>query len=247
MSTETLSKPISTKKSIVNIKTKTFTVGSLFAGIGGICQGFINSGFKIQWANEIDKQACITYRANFKHDLIEADITKLDPTTCPKVDIIAGGFPCQAFSVAGYRKGFTDTRGALFFDIMRFVDIHKPSVIFLENVKNIIGHDKGNTLKVIKEELSNRGYYFKYTVMNTAEYGNIPQNRERFYLVAFDDESLCNAFEFPQVVELTHSIKEYLSACDDERFFYTKNKIYPLLKEQMTKEDTLYQWERICA
>ncbi len=108
MSTETLSKPKSKQKNVKTIDTKTYTVGSLFAGIGGICQGFINSGFKIQWANEIDKQACITYRANFSHELIEADITKLNPDTCQKADIIAGGFPCQAFSVAGYRKGFTE-------------------------------------------------------------------------------------------------------------------------------------------
>lgn len=246
MNTETLVRSKNKKKNINEKITKKYTVGSLFAGIGGICQGFINSGFKIQWANEIDKQACITYRANFKHELIEADITKLDPAECKKVDIIAGGFPCQAFSVAGYRKGFTDTRGTLFFDILRFVDAHKPICIFLENVKNIAGHDKGNTLKTILYELEEvRGYHCKYIVMNTAEYGNLPQNRERFYLVAFNDKELCDEFEFPKKIKLTAKIKDFISLCEDERFFYTNNKIYPLLKEQMTNPDTLYQWRRI--
>lgn len=184
-----------------------YSTGSLFAGIGGICQGFINSNFKIEWANEIDKQSCTTYRANFNHELIEADITKLDPSKCKKVDVIIGGFPCQAFSVAGYRKGFSDTRGTLFFDILRFVDAHKPICLFLENVKNIVGHDKGNTLKAILQELEQRGYYYKYTVMNTAEYANLPQNRERFYLVAFNNKQLCEEFEFPKKIKLTNKIK----------------------------------------
>lgn len=246
MSIETLTKPIFKPKKTTKNITKKYTVGSLFAGIGGICQGFINSGFKIQWANEIDKQACITYRANFKHELIEADITKLDPNNYKKVDIIAGGFPCQAFSVAGYRKGFTDTRGTLFFDILRFADAHKPICIFLENVKNIVSHDKGRTLKTILYELETaRGYHCKYTVMNTAEYGNLPQNRERFYLVAFNNKKLHDEFEFPEQIELTAKIKDYISLCEDERFFYTNNKIYPLLKEQMTNPDTLYQWRRV--
>ena len=122
MSTKTLIKPSSKTSNTIKINKK-YTVGSLFAGIGGICQGFINSGFKIEWANEVDKQACITYRANFKHKLIEEDITKLDPNTCPKVDVIVGGFPCQAFSIAGHQKGFTDTRGTLFFDILRLKSV----------------------------------------------------------------------------------------------------------------------------
>lgn len=246
MSVQILEKHTFKQKDNTKITKKEYTVGSLFAGIGGICQGFMNGGFKIQWANEIDKQASITYRANFKHELIEADITKLDPKGCQKVDIIAGGFPCQAFSVAGYRKGFTDTRGTLFFDILRFVDAHEPVCVFLENVKNIVGHDKGNTLKTIIHELEDvRGYYCKYTVMNTAEYGNLPQNRERFYLVAFKDEKQRDSFAFPKQIKLTTKIKDYISHCDDERFFYTNNKIYPLLQEQMTNPDTLYQWRRI--
>ena len=221
-----------------------YTVASLFAGIGGICQSFMKSGFEIKWANEIDKQACITYRANFNHKLYEEDIHNLNPNECPKVDIIVAGFPCQAFSIAGYKKGFNDSRGTLFFEIMRFVDIHKPSCVFLENVKNIVTHDKGSTLNTIRETLTNSGYLFKEKVMNTSDYGDLPQNRERFYLVAFNNEKLRNDFEFPQPIELKTSIKDLISTCNDERFFYNNNKIYPILQEQITKSDTLYQWRR---
>ena len=245
MSVGTVSRLVETSKNIVGKQLKKYTVGSLFAGIGGICQGFMNSGFEIEWANEVDKHACTTYRANFNHKLIEADITKINPYDYPKVDIITGGFPCQAFSIAGYKKGFTDTRGTLFFDIMRFVDAHQPTCIFLENVKNIVTHDKGNTLKVIKEELTKRGYYFKYKVMNTAEYGNLPQNRERFYLVAFNNEKLINEFEFPPPIKLTNKIKKYILKCYEKQFFYTSNKIFPILQEHMTNPNTLYQWRRV--
>jgi DNA (cytosine-5)-methyltransferase 1 len=95
-----------------NIK---FKVGSLYAGVGGICQGFKNSGFKITWANEIDKHACITYRENFSHLLYEKDVMNLNPSELSYIDVLAGGFPCQPFSVAGYKKGFEDERGNHFF------------------------------------------------------------------------------------------------------------------------------------
>lgn len=241
----TASTQTKTRKILKLKNAKAYKVGSLFAGIGGICQSFLNSGFEVQWANEIDKQACITYRANFKHELIEADITTLNPNDCQKVDIIVAGFPCQAFSIAGHRKGFQDIRGTLFFDIMRFVDAHKPKCIMLENVKNIVGHDDGNTLKTIEKELKKRGYHYKYIVLNTAEYGNIPQNRERFYLVAFNDKNLIDKFEFPKAIKLTKKIEDFITHSNDERLFYTKNKIFPLLQEEMKKSNTLYQWRRI--
>ena len=104
-------------------------VGDLFAGIGGIALGLKNAGFEIAWANEIDEKASITYRTNFKHTLYECPIQDLDPNKLPKVDMLAGGFPCQAFSIAGYRKGFGDNRGTLFFEIMRLVDVLNPNYL----------------------------------------------------------------------------------------------------------------------
>ena len=115
---------------------------SLFAGVGGIDIGFEQTGrFKTVWANEFDKNASITYQENFADHLVVEDIHKLNPSQTPDVDVILAGFPCQAFSVAGYRKGFEDERGYLFFEALRFIIEKQPQVVFLENVKNLVGHD----------------------------------------------------------------------------------------------------------
>ena len=178
---------------------KIFSVGSLYAGVGGICLGFENSGLKLEWANEYDKNACITYRHNFKHTLYEEDIWNLDPKNLKYVDVLTAGFPCQPFSVAGYRKGFEDKRGNHFFRILKYMDIIKPKVVFLENVKNLSSHDSGNTLKVIKDSLKEKGYKYFYKVLNTKDYGNIPQNRERIFIIAFN----------PKKVKKNKSFKKY--------------------------------------
>ena len=128
-----------------SLRAKKILVGDLFAGIGGIALGLKQAGFEIIWANEFDKNACITYRCNFEHKMFEDDIHNLNPEELPKVDLIAGGFPCQAFSVAGYRKGFNDTRGTLFFEIMRLVDVLKPKYLFFENVKKCCKTTQQNT------------------------------------------------------------------------------------------------------
>jgi len=133
---------------------KKYTVGGLFSGVGGIELGFEKNGFEIIWSNEFDSKACETYRFNHKHHLIEDDIHNLKGDELQSIDILTGGFPCQAFSVAGYRKGFDDKRGNLFFQIMRIVDelSEKPKVLFLENVKNFYTHDGGNTFKTVYKE-----------------------------------------------------------------------------------------------
>ncbi|MCQ2741077.1 MAG: DNA (cytosine-5-)-methyltransferase [Alphaproteobacteria bacterium] len=221
-------------------------VGDLFAGIGGIALGLQKAGFDVAWANEFDKNACITYRANFKHVMYEDDIHNLDPQKLPKVNMLAGGFPCQAFSVAGYRKGFNDTRGTLFFEIMRLVDTLQPEYLFFENVKNLEGHDNGNTFKTILNELKIRDYFVKYQVMNTCEYSDIPQNRERIYIVAFKNKAIFDNFSFPKKINKRKSIKDLLDDEVDGIYYYTeKNNFYPSLKEQMKDDNTVYQWRRI--
>lgn len=221
-------------------------VGDLFAGIGGIALGLKNAGFDIAWANEMDDKACITYKTNFKHPLYECPIQNLDPTTLPHVDMLAGGFPCQAFSIAGYRKGFGDTRGTLFFEIMRLVDVLNPNYLFLENVKNLEKHNNGNTFKVILNELYKRGYFVKYKVINTCEYSSIPQNRERIYIVAFRNKKVFEAFDFPDKTKQNKSITELLEKNADDSFYYTeKFKQFDLLKNEMTNKNTVYQWRRI--
>jgi len=223
-------------------------VASLFAGIGGICYGFKQAGAEIIWANEIDKDACKTYRHNFGDDyLVEGDIKEVDPKDIPDIDILNGGFPCQAFSVAGYRKGFDDERGNLFFEITRILEIKRPRAVLLENVKNLEGHDKGNTFKVIKEQLELLGYHVHHKVLNTMEYGNVPQNRERIYIVAFLSEEAYNKFEYPQPIELTRNIHDVIDVTDKKPLglYYENSKYYPELKKTMTRKDTVYQWRRV--
>jgi DNA (cytosine-5)-methyltransferase 1 len=172
---------------------KKYKVVSLFAGIGGICYGFKQAGADIIWANEIDKDACKTYRHNFGDDyLVEGDIKTIDADSIPDIDILNGGFPCQAFSVAGYRKGFEDERGNLFFEIERILEAKRPRAILLENVKNLEGHDNGNTFKVIKSKLEALGYHVHHKVLNTMTHGNVPQTRERIYIVGFLSEEAYN-------------------------------------------------------
>ena len=224
-------------------------VGSLYAGIGGICQGFKNAGMQIGWANEIDKWACSTYRQNFDHPLIEEDVFALNIEELEKVDIIAGGFPCQPFSVAGYRKGFNDARGNHFFRMLDFIDHMRPAVSFFENVKNLVGHDKGNTFKMIEKELRNRDYSFHEKVLNTKDYGNIPHNRERIFIVAFDLNKYQDAsefFDFPSPSLLTSKISDFVNDSPvDEKYYYREDKyMYSELEASIKNSETVYQWRR---
>ena len=151
---------------------KQFTVGSMFAGIGGICMAFKDVGCKIIWANEINRAACKTYRHNFGNEyLVEGNIQRVRASTIPKFDILTAGFPCQAFSSVGLKDGFNDPRGNLFFEILRIAKVAKPRVMLLENVANLIKHDEGNTFKVIIDSLSQLKYHVVHQVMNAKEYG----------------------------------------------------------------------------
>lgn len=170
-----------------------YKVIDLFAGIGGIRLGF-EKAFKDKvsfvFSSEIDVHAQKTYNANFG-EIPHGDITQIEAENIPKHDIILAGFPCQAFSVAGLKKGFEDTRGTLFFDVARIAKHHKPKLIFLENVKGFKNHDKGNTFKVVKKTLEDLGYQVFADVLNAKHFG-VPQNRERIYIVAFLKEAMNN-------------------------------------------------------
>ncbi len=224
-------------------------VASFFAGVGGIDAGFSKAGFNVIWANEFDKYAATTYKMNFKNEIVVDDIRNVKAEDIPDFDIMIGGFPCQAFSIAGYRKGFEDDRGNLFFELERIFKIKKPQVIFLENVKNLLGHDNGNTFKVILEKLKDSGYYVKQAVLNSCEYGNLPQNRERIYIVAFLDENAYKEFSFPKPIKLTSTLKDYIdyNVKQEDRYYYTKDScgFYDSLKENVKNPDTTYQWRRI--
>lgn len=193
----------------------------MFAGIGGICQGFKQAGFDIVWANEKDKAACNTYRYNWGSSwLRECDIKTIDAGDIPDMDVLTAGFPCQPFSIAGKQKGFCDPRGNLFFEIARVVDVKRPKVIFLENVSNLVEHDNGRTFLVIYNSLVQFGYFVKYRVMDAHLYGNIPQPRSRIYIVAFNDINLCNSFEFPGEINLTCTINDIINRREKKHDIY---------------------------
>lgn len=180
---------------------KIYKTIDLFAGIGGIRLGFENTGkFETVYANDFEPKCKITYDLNFKDvPLHIRDIREVKSEDLPEYDILLGGFPCQAFSIAGYRKGFNDEkgRGNLFFEVERLLKETRPKALLLENVKNLESHDKGNTFKVIKQKLEDLGYHIQHKVLNTMEYGGIPQNRERIYIVGFLDSFKSENFKFP--------------------------------------------------
>lgn len=224
------------------------TVSGFFAGVGGIEIGFRQAGFDIVWSNEIDEKASKTFRKNHSNLLVTDDIHNISSDSVPDTDIIVGGFPCQAFSVAGYRKGFEDERGEVFFQLARIISQKLPRVIFIENVKNLVGHDNGNTYKVIRETLESYGYHLKTMVLNACEYGNIPQNRERIYIIGFLNEEDFDNFKQISPINLTVKISDIVdyNAKVDDKFYYTEQNcsFYNLLKEGITNKDTVYQWRR---
>lgn len=223
-------------------------VVSLFSGVGGIDLAFEQAGFSTIFANDIDEPACKTFSRNFNIPIVCDDIKNIKEDEIPDCDCLVAGFPCQAFSIAGYRKGFEDTRGTLFFEIARIIRKKKPQVIFLENVKNLVAHDNGKTFEVILNTLHEIGYHVRYMVLNACEYGNIPQNRERIYIVGFLNEDYANKFYFPQPIRLTNKLKDEIDFENkvDDKYYYTHEK-YPRIVEEMNKfdnQDTLYQWRR---
>ncbi|NBL89397.1 MULTISPECIES: DNA cytosine methyltransferase [unclassified Proteus (in: enterobacteria)] len=222
---------------------------SFFAGVGGIDIGFEKAGFDTVYANELDKFAVTTLKENFDFIIDHRDIRDVKTNEIPDFDIMLGGFPCQAFSVAGYRQGFDDEkgRGNLFFELERIFAEKQPPVIFLENVKNLVSHDKGNTFKVILDSLHKHGYHVSHQVLNASEYGNIPQNRERIYIVCFKDEQAHKRFVFPEKTPLTKRISDLLEdeSTIEPRYFYTaKTPFFDQLVEDVVDAETLYQWRR---
>lgn len=171
-----------------------FTFIDLFAGIGGIRRPYQKLGGKCVFSSEIDKFAIQTYEANWG-ETPSGDITKIDAKEIPSFDILLAGFPCQAFSIAGKRKGFADTRGTMFFEVERILEHHKPKCFMLENVKGLTNHDKGKTFKIMLDILENKlKYKVYYKVLNAKDYG-VPQNRERIIIVGFKNHDV--KFEFP--------------------------------------------------
>lgn len=227
-----------------------FTFIDLFAGIGGFRLAMQNYGGKCIFSSEFNLNAQKTYALNYGEvpfgDITKQEIKDIIPNN---FDIICGGFPCQAFSIAGYRKGFEDTRGTLFFDVAEIIKEHQPKVAYLENVRNLEGHDKGRTFEVIRNTLIELGYTVYHKVLNSAEYANIPQHRERIIIVAFNNEKVPqhHMFKFPEPIDLTKTIHDCIDKDKkDEKYYYREGQIYykQLIKD-MTNPDTVYQWRRV--
>lgn len=197
---------------------KKIKIIDLFAGIGGIRLGFeqaFGKDLECVFTSEIDKFAIQTYIANFGNENIYGDITKISEKDIPEHDILLAGFPCQPFSQAGLKKGFKDTRGTLFFDIERILISKKPKAFLLENVKQLKGHDKGNTLKVILQHLNDTGYKTYVKVLAAKDFG-IPQNRERIYIVGFLDKTV--DFKFPEPMKKEIKVGDILEKDPNEKY-----------------------------
>ena len=223
-------------------------IASFFAGIGGICYGFKQEGFEVVYANEFDKNACKSYRANHPEtNLVEGDVRQVESSSIPDFDVFTGGFPCQPYSLAGNKEGLTDVRGTLFFDIVRILKEKQPSAFLLENVKNIQSTHNGDDFKVILDHLKALGYHVKHEVLGGHTHGNAPQCRERMFLVGFLDQVKSENFKFPQTIPLTSKLNDIIDRTNKaaEKYYYTpKSQYYNMMKDAMTNE-SIYQMRRV--
>lgn len=218
----------------------------LFAGIGGIRMGFdraFGDEIKTVFVSEFDEYAVKTYKENFDDPFeISGDITKIDEKDIPSFDICLAGFPCQAFSMAGKHQGFEDnykgmTRGTLFQDVVRICEYHKPKVIFCENVKGLVIHDKGRTFKVITKAFEEIGYKVWSKVLNSKDFG-VPQNRERIYIVAIRNDIAPEEFIFPEKTDDTKRIKDILEDAPIPTKYYLSDTYVDTLRKHKARHES---------
>jgi DNA (cytosine-5)-methyltransferase 1 len=237
-----------------------FTVGSLFAAIGGFCRAFQEVGARVLWANEKDKFANETFRLNFpqiRHVAKPIEALSVEKDALEPVDVLTAGFPCQPFSIAGDKLGFSDDRGLLFLQIIRIIKEfggNRPKILLLENVRNLKSHDNGRTFKRIQMEVQKAGYWFSEAnakILNTANYTGIPQNRDRVFMVATSrDHFRSNSFVFPKRFEGSkRTIRSFLDLDRpaDEYYYFTPESRYYTLFYQAIEEggtDAIYQLRR---
>lgn len=216
----------------------------LCTGTGGFSLA-LSSTKKIKtiFANDFYKQSKDIFELNFKVKLDTRDINTIDPKTIPEHDILTGGFPCQPFSIAGKRDGFDDDRSNVFWAIVRIMKTKKPKLVILENVKNIISIDNGDTFKIIIQTLQNCGYNVNHTVMNTSKYTGIPQNRERIYIIC--SLGFTVDLNFKEIKK--QPLEKFLEKNEiPTKYYYTdETKIWDLLNENVTKKNTIYQLRRV--
>ena len=221
---------------------------SFFAGIGGICYGFKQAGLEVVFANEFDKNACKSYKANHPEtNLAEGDVRQVESSSIPDFDVFTGGFPCQPYSLAGKKEGLTDVRGTLFFDIVRILKEKQPASFLLENVKNIQSTHDGKDFQVILEHLKSCGYHVKYEVLGGNTHGNIPQCRERMFIVGFLDELKSEKFRFPDPIPLTTTLDDIIDRKTKvaDKYYYTQKSQYYDMMDKAMVNNSIYQMRRV--
>lgn len=204
---------------------------SLFSGAGGLDLGFLNAGFDVIWANDINKYAVESYRANIGDHIICGDLNN-EIENIPHHDVLIGGFPCQPFSMMGEQKGFDDDRGTLFFTIQQILEKHKTKIVVLENVRNLLNHDDGKTFEKMKHILEDKlGYKIFYKIMNTADYG-IPQTRRRVFVIGFNKEYYPNVeYTFPEEMDLKETLQDILDKDVDSKYYLSEKILKTVLSE----------------
>ena len=222
----------------------------LFAGTGAFSHSFLNNDkYECVFANDFDEKSEQIYKLNHPNvKFLMEDLHKIKNEDIPEHDILCGGFPCQPFSIAGEKKGFDDIRSNVFWKLCDIIKSKRPEIIILENVKNLLSHDNGNTYNVIKNNLLELGYYIKSSVLDTSKITDIPQHRERIYIVGFRDKSKCDKFNFDFDIVENKKISLFLEKNIDNKYYYTdKLKVYDEIKKDVTKhinENVIYQYRR---
>ena len=222
----------------------------LFAGTGAFTYVFESSNkCKCVYSNDYDKSSEYIYKLNFPEcNFNLADLNDINIKNIPKHDILCGGFPCQPFSIAGNKKGFNDERSNVFWKIIEILKEHNPEIVILENVKNLTSHDKGNTFKIIFNELSKLNYYIKFSILDTCKYTNIPHHRERIYIICFKDKNKYDKFEFNFELIENNKLINFLYEDVNDKYYYTdKLKTYNTIKKGITKninDNVIYQYRR---
>lgn len=227
--------------------TKLFNMIDLFAGTGAFTLAFEKTGcIKCIFSNDMVDWSKKIYDTNFTHKLTLGNIHNIDVRNIPPHFVLTAGASCQPFSIAGYRKGFQDERANVFWKIFEILDYHKPQCAIIENVKNLVTHDDGNTFKIIKKNLRKRGYYLRYKVLDTAEITGIPQHRERIYIVCIKSKIIFDNFTLDFEKKNHVSISSLLEQSVDKKYYYTnKSSTLKLLSKSVVKKDTFYQYRRV--
>lgn len=237
-------------KTIYNERKEHFTFIDLFAGIGGMRLGFESAGGRCLLTCEIDDSALLTYSLNFIPNKIHkyfGDICKIKSESIPKHDVLVAGFPCQPYSIAGIRRGLKDERGIVFMEIIRILKDKKPKAFLLENVKGILAHDQGRTFQYIVSLIKELGYHLKYETLNSMKHGNVPQNRERVFIVGFLSKKAIDRFKFPNPIPLTKNISDAIEKVKvDSKYYYDERfGCFSEIKKRVKSDQTLYQWRRL--